>query len=618
MNNKPFIFVAVTFTLFIFTGMIACPTSYWSECAKVNSGNSDSSKIKAVVYKEGKGFMAMDKNGNELFEIFTFDNGPDYTSEGFFRIIKNGKIGYADEMGNIAIEPQFKVALPFQNGMAAFCEGCSEVAKGEHKIWSGGKWGFINLDGAITIPAKYDRVIDQFNKGIANVEYFGSVILINKRGFQVKMDNMKFNEWIDLLGSATKLMAKLFFGDSIQVELSWHDNNKFIFSAEDYLEYLRIKINTVEKEELLEYNIIPWQNFSIKSGNDLLISMEEVCTVTDYAVIYSDFKTGKKSKNGEKLIEKFNKLFVSMLETDINNQLQAEELVFPDKIQLISTKAYRYYTELQIAMPGSLIPDDSAWINSYNRKMIYLHIVPDIGEIKRRWIKTMDRPIDTYYTSVEDDLLDYFSEALTEAAISPGRRMEIFQNTKVKIQGLFSGANSYVNFLYDKYEERLYRWLFIDETTALYLTDENIFGDYQPKLSPDNVLDYMPSISEELEKIPDAVLENYSALQGLLKFYQEKSKTNPGQWEEGNMVLGAQQKEYRPSIDELLASETGDRLANIISTHPKEKIIEYLHKEGVAHSDFEYTHFSFTHVDVMGSGRFFYMQTIEKIKLSLK
>ena len=582
-----------------------------------NFTHSDSSKIHDIVYKEGKGFIAFDRKRNALFEVFPFDNGPDYPSEGVFRILENGKIGYADEMGNVVIKPQFEAALPFSDGMAAFCLGCSNEAAGEHKIWTGGKWGFINHTGRVTVPAKYDRVMACFENGIAKVEYLGSVISINKKGEQVIMHN----EWIGLLGRAARLTAKLFFGESVKVDLSWHSNDTFIFSAKDGLEYLCIKITNNEKKELLQYDVIPWQSFTIKPRVDLSekgISGEELVVVTDYAVIYSFIKPGTLDGNDIKQAGKFKKLFEPLLEINKNHRLQEEVLHFPENVRIISNRAYDYYVDLQIALPGTVMPADSEWMNICEGRMLYLQLVPDMGEIKKRWIKTADLPVDPYYTAVEDGLLKYFGEALDETSDSPALRNEIFNRTKSKIRKLFSGPNSYVKSLSDKYEERLKRWLFVKETAPLYPTEENMFGDYRPKRTPDTVVDYMPSLSADIKNLPHAELENYSDLLRLLQFYSENAKSNPGNWEEGNMILGGKPREYRPSKDELLASETGDRLAHIINTHPKEKIIEFLNREGSIPTDVEYTRYTFTHADVMGSGRFFYVQTSEKIKLSLE
>lgn len=42
-----------------------------------------------------KQFILIDDKGQEVYQIYWFDNGPDYDSEGLYRIKQNNKIGYA-------------------------------------------------------------------------------------------------------------------------------------------------------------------------------------------------------------------------------------------------------------------------------------------------------------------------------------------------------------------------------------------------------------------------------------------------------------------------------------------------------------------------------------------
>jgi hypothetical protein len=142
----------------------------------------DSSIIANVIYLKEKGFIAIDKDGNELFSIFPYDNGPDYISEGMFRIIENGLIGFASGEGDVVIRPVFKAVYPFHNGLAAFCVGCISITDDEYSRWDKGKWGFIDRSGKTVIPPIYDRVIEDFQELYATVEKDGTIITINKEG----------------------------------------------------------------------------------------------------------------------------------------------------------------------------------------------------------------------------------------------------------------------------------------------------------------------------------------------------------------------------------------------------------------------------------------------------
>ena len=136
----------------------------------------------AVVYHAKKGLISIDRKGKVLFNVMSVDNGPDYPSEGLFRIIKDNKIGFANIDGEVVIKPGFSAALPFHEGLAAFCENCVLVKQGEHQSWQKGKWGFIDTSGNIVIPAKYDNVVDGFHKGQAKVELNGETVMIDSKG----------------------------------------------------------------------------------------------------------------------------------------------------------------------------------------------------------------------------------------------------------------------------------------------------------------------------------------------------------------------------------------------------------------------------------------------------
>lgn len=70
---------------------------------------------------------------------YHYDNGDDYFCEGLQRIVdKDGKIGFRDSMGNMAISPQFAFVFPFKDGYAKVTEsGHSEAVDeaGEYHQW---------------------------------------------------------------------------------------------------------------------------------------------------------------------------------------------------------------------------------------------------------------------------------------------------------------------------------------------------------------------------------------------------------------------------------------------------------------------------------------------------
>jgi hypothetical protein len=96
---------------------------------------------------DGK-WVIMDGQKTALYEVFIFDNGPDYEAEGLIRVVKNGKIGYADaKTYAIVIEPQFDCAFPFEGGKAKVSNQCRTVKDGEHSIWESEAWQYVDKQG---------------------------------------------------------------------------------------------------------------------------------------------------------------------------------------------------------------------------------------------------------------------------------------------------------------------------------------------------------------------------------------------------------------------------------------------------------------------------------------
>jgi hypothetical protein len=101
----------------------------------------------AIVMTKDNRCIAIDKNEKELFEVYVFDNGPDYVQDGLYRIIQGDKMGYANEAGEIIIEPRFKCATPFSNKQARVAYECDFVEDGEHMRIENAKWIYIDTEG---------------------------------------------------------------------------------------------------------------------------------------------------------------------------------------------------------------------------------------------------------------------------------------------------------------------------------------------------------------------------------------------------------------------------------------------------------------------------------------
>ncbi|MFN8355849.1 MAG: alpha/beta hydrolase-fold protein [Spirosomataceae bacterium] len=96
-------------------------------------------------------WVITDLKKTTLYDVFNYDNGPDYASEGLIRVVKNGKIGYADaKTYRLVIAPQFDCAYPFEKGKAKVSTHCTTIRKDEHSTWQSDHWQFIDKSGKLS------------------------------------------------------------------------------------------------------------------------------------------------------------------------------------------------------------------------------------------------------------------------------------------------------------------------------------------------------------------------------------------------------------------------------------------------------------------------------------
>lgn len=62
--------------------------------------------------------VAIGKNQRILYDLVLFDNGPDPFSEDYVRVLRNGKMGYANQYGQVVIPCIYAFAKQFANGEA--------------------------------------------------------------------------------------------------------------------------------------------------------------------------------------------------------------------------------------------------------------------------------------------------------------------------------------------------------------------------------------------------------------------------------------------------------------------------------------------------------------------
>jgi hypothetical protein len=115
------------------------------------------------VVRDGK-WGYMDKSGEVAIEP-RYQHAWDFT-EGLARVQVGKKRGFIDAAGNMVIEPEYYLAWEFSEGLAAVLVGAKPWGSmfGAH-----GRWGYIDKTGKLVIPAKY-RAAGSFREGMA----FGS------------------------------------------------------------------------------------------------------------------------------------------------------------------------------------------------------------------------------------------------------------------------------------------------------------------------------------------------------------------------------------------------------------------------------------------------------------
>lgn len=98
-------------------------------------------------------WVLVDEQQQVHYEVFFYDNGPDTPSDGLYRIVKEGKIGYADAITNaIVIAPQYDCAFPFEDGRAKVSNACATVRDGEYEVWESDAWQYINRENVVVDP----------------------------------------------------------------------------------------------------------------------------------------------------------------------------------------------------------------------------------------------------------------------------------------------------------------------------------------------------------------------------------------------------------------------------------------------------------------------------------
>ncbi len=92
--------------------------------------------------------IGINRNQKILFDLVMFDNGPEPFNEGLTRVIRNGKMGYADKYGRIVIPCIYEYAKWFENGKAEVTIKAIEyIDMEEHQRVESDEWFEIDKNG---------------------------------------------------------------------------------------------------------------------------------------------------------------------------------------------------------------------------------------------------------------------------------------------------------------------------------------------------------------------------------------------------------------------------------------------------------------------------------------
>jgi len=154
------------------------------------------------------------------------------------------------------------------------------------------------------------------------------------------------------------------------------------------------------------------------------------------------------------------------------------------------------------------------------------------------------------------------------------------------------------------------------------MNERDSFPDYKPKTTPDTIYDYLRTpktkIFEILTEIGEPSLAKLKLIEKYFNKYKKKAEKSPGGTQKGNISIGADFNQYYPSEEEMLVSELGNMIYQLLISNSKEDIEKTKKKEGIKTKMIEFYEIYYRHVDVMGSGRYFYAEKKEpKIQFKL-
>ncbi len=408
--------------------------------------------------------------------------------------------------------------------------------------------------------------------------------------------------WLNIILLAVKLLNIPSADEGITVkifpehpaEILLNDTNTKVFHIDLFSKKTGVKIKG--------YILIPRQDiFASEDVNRFLfpfVPNATFLTVNEFSVIYEEVLQEPMLPKSKTILLYVNKV-ERILDVEKNNKPveRKDNYSTRDGIQVIQTRVFPQYVELQVAKDGSSTIDYKVIRNLFPHKMILLSVIPDTGKVIQLWLNGGNVDFPLAFFNIQEAATKKISQFLTARLSGENNDVELLRS---EIKKMLEQAPPYNPVVYDFFNEFIDRILLIDNV-------KQVFSEYQPKQTPDKLTDFMPQVAGEVKKIPEAETENLRVLCRIFKQYKKTAKKQHGEWVEGNMLLGGSSKEYKPSEAELLLGETGNRILTALEKVGNDDWVVLKKQQRLRSCKLKFIKFSFIHYDVMGSGRFFYV-----------
>lgn len=417
--------------------------------------------------------------------------------------------------------------------------------------------------------------------------------------------------WPELYAEALRQAVAIEVGDKLEVITEQADSGLFWGDEAKGVSVLAAYVKVKEQGiKIFKVLFVPHIDFSYSIHPDQMYSPPEFVTVNSHLVVF--FTVAADPFYEEELAAKYGDEMITIIEKlyntdEYHNPLRDYLLCpMPSNLQVLSVKEYKHYVELNVAQPGSRIPENEVLASLAPGKLLIMNILTDWGPIYVRWIapekSSMEKDLDQkLYNLYKQTLKQSESTVNDEVA-----RRQLFFKTKNTLEQIIKDSSLFTDELYKEFQLELLYLLYLDEWVLREEEALEVFPDYEPKLSDDTVLDYKPALHSRILELPEAVPQNLVTLVGLLEMYRVRALKNPGKFEEGRVMLGADMDQYVPSDEECMESEIGDRIAAIAAGMSPQELRALLKQQGSTVTTISYKKINYRHVDVMGSGRFFY------------